>query len=71
MASVTVTYAAPHHLVADGPAIGIRRTAAGDAWARRQAGEDTCGVVTTTRAPVGLGVPTIASPADTTVAVGS
>ena len=27
-----VTYAAPHHLVADGPFGGVRRTRAGDAW---------------------------------------
>jgi tRNA-2-methylthio-N6-dimethylallyladenosine synthase len=35
LATVTVTYAAPHHLVADGPALAVRRTPAGDAWERR------------------------------------
>jgi tRNA-2-methylthio-N6-dimethylallyladenosine synthase len=30
---VTVTYAAPHHLNADGPVVSHRRTRAGDAWA--------------------------------------
>ena len=33
--TVEVTYAAPHHLVADGPVRGVRRTRAGDAWERR------------------------------------
>ena len=28
----TVTYAAPHHLNADGPIVTHRRTKAGDAW---------------------------------------
>ena len=31
--TVEVTYAAPHHLVADGPLRSVRRTRAGDAWA--------------------------------------
>jgi tRNA-2-methylthio-N6-dimethylallyladenosine synthase len=31
--TTTVTYAAPHHLVADSPLTGHRRTRAGDAWA--------------------------------------
>jgi tRNA-2-methylthio-N6-dimethylallyladenosine synthase len=35
MASVEVTYAAPHHLVAD-IVHGVRRTRAGDAWEARQ-----------------------------------
>ena len=36
--TVEVTYAAPHHLVADGPLLGVRRTRSGDAWeARRSA----------------------------------
>ncbi len=34
LVTVNITYAAPHHLVADGPARGVRRTAAGDAWER-------------------------------------
>ncbi len=32
VATVEVTYAAPHHLVADGAFGGVRRTRAGDAW---------------------------------------
>ncbi len=42
-----VSYAAPHHLVADhanGGVWQLRRTRAGDAWDRRQA--DSCGVAT-------------------------
>ena len=34
VATVEVTYAAPHHLVADGPA-AVRRTRSGDAWELR------------------------------------
>lgn len=33
----TVTYAAPHHLVAEGGSGSVRRTRAGDAWDRTQA----------------------------------
>ncbi len=35
MVTVEVTYAAPHHLVADSPIRSVRRTRAGDAWERR------------------------------------
>lgn len=35
--SVEITYAAPHHLLAEGPARSVRRTRAGDAWERRTA----------------------------------
>jgi tRNA-2-methylthio-N6-dimethylallyladenosine synthase len=35
--TVEVTYAAPHHLVADGPVRAVRHTPAGDAWERREA----------------------------------
>jgi tRNA-2-methylthio-N6-dimethylallyladenosine synthase len=50
---VEVTYAAPHHLVADGPLLDVRRTRAGDLWASRQAGapEPPKGVL--------LGMPTL------------
>ena len=37
MVTVEVTYAAPHHLVADGPVLAVRRTRSGDAWEARQA----------------------------------
>jgi tRNA-2-methylthio-N6-dimethylallyladenosine synthase len=54
MVEVTVTRAAPHHLVADGPVVSVRRTRAGDAWERR-----------TAPAPIGvsLGLPTVGVPA--------
>ncbi|GAB3872572.1 hypothetical protein GCM10027610_138230 [Dactylosporangium cerinum] len=52
----TVTYAAPHHLNADGPLLSHRRTRAGDAW---EAGR-------VTRTPgVSLGMPTIGTPPPT------
>ncbi|WP_310528539.1 tRNA (N6-isopentenyl adenosine(37)-C2)-methylthiotransferase MiaB [Nocardioides sp.] len=35
MVTVEITRAAPHHLVADGPVLSVRRTRAGDAWERR------------------------------------
>jgi tRNA-2-methylthio-N6-dimethylallyladenosine synthase len=59
MVEVVVTRAAPHHLVADGPVVSVRRTAAGDAWERR---------VSTGPAPgeptgVSLGLPTVGVPA--------
>jgi tRNA-2-methylthio-N6-dimethylallyladenosine synthase len=50
----TITYAAPHHLNADGPLVAHRRTRAGDAWAAGQVAR-TPGVV--------LGMPTIGAPA--------
>ena len=40
MVIVEITYAAPHHLVADGPVLSVRRTRAGDAWERRNCGAD-------------------------------
>ena len=54
MVTVEVTYAAPHHLVADGPVKAVRRTRAGDAWqARRER----------PREKVSLGMPSIGRPA--------
>jgi len=53
--TVEVTYAAPHHLVADGPVLGVRRTRSGDAWEARTADP--------TPAAVGLGMPTLGVPA--------
>jgi tRNA-2-methylthio-N6-dimethylallyladenosine synthase len=52
VATVDVTYAAPHHLVADGPVRAVRRTRGGDAWEARHA------------APTGvpLGMPGIGPP---------
>lgn len=55
LATVTVTHAAPHHLVADGQVRRVTRTRAGDAWERRTApADDTAGVL--------LGMPTVGAP---------
>lgn len=57
MVTVEITYAAPHHLLAQGQALSVRRTRAGDAWEARQAtpeGEKTTGVM--------LGLPTVGAP---------
>ena len=53
--TVEVTYAAPHHLVADGRVLAVRRTRAGDAWEAR----------TRRRRPrrSALGMPTVGAPA--------
>ncbi len=56
VATVEVTYAAPHHLVADGSFGGARRTRAGDAWQARQGG-------TPAAAGVLLGMPGVGAPA--------
>jgi tRNA-2-methylthio-N6-dimethylallyladenosine synthase len=61
--TVDVTYAAPHHLVADGPVRAVRRTRAGDAWAARQGRPN--GV-----SGVSLGMPTIGRPAPAPAASG-
>jgi tRNA-2-methylthio-N6-dimethylallyladenosine synthase len=53
VATVEVTYAAPHHLVADGPAV-VRRTRSGDAWEARTNTPQPAGV--------GLGMPTVGAP---------
>jgi tRNA-2-methylthio-N6-dimethylallyladenosine synthase len=71
VATVEVTYGAPHHLVADpvdgGAAYAVRRTRAGDAWERRQAGScgvpaapvPASGVPASASGPVTLGLPTL------------
>ena len=45
-----ISYAAPHHLVADGGVTGLRRTRGGDAWDARH---------TPQKRLVGLGLPTL------------
>src|SRR3954454_6131167 len=50
LVEVAVTYAATHHLVADGPVLAHRRTRSGDAWEARTASPSGA---------VGLGMPTI------------
>lgn len=78
LVTVTVTHAAPYHLVADSaladPAsFAVRRTRAGDAWAARQAGGEhahggtpaAAGCGTAAPAPAGpvvLGLPTLGAP---------
>ncbi|PXA70869.1 tRNA (N6-isopentenyl adenosine(37)-C2)-methylthiotransferase MiaB [Cryobacterium arcticum] len=63
MVTVTVTQAAPFHLIADsldGAPLRIRRTIAGDAWDRQEA--ESCGVPTpagSTGGAVSLGLPTL------------
>jgi tRNA-2-methylthio-N6-dimethylallyladenosine synthase len=53
MVTVEISYAAPHHLVADGPVLDVRRTRSGDAWEARQAQP----------AGISLGMPTVGVPA--------
>ncbi|WP_152644934.1 tRNA (N6-isopentenyl adenosine(37)-C2)-methylthiotransferase MiaB [Kitasatospora griseola] len=62
--TVEITYAAPHHLLAEGPALGVRRTRAGDAWEKRQAAPAT------KPAGVMLGLPSIGVPAPLPAAPG-
>ncbi len=57
LVDAVITYAAPHHLVADDGLLDLRRTRGGDAWAARQAGGGPA------RPVVGLGLPTIGVPA--------
>ncbi len=58
-----VTHGAPHHLIADGAPIGVRRTQAGDAWESRRDAAATApaatapGPVAAGPAPVLLGMP--------------
>jgi tRNA-2-methylthio-N6-dimethylallyladenosine synthase len=64
MVEVVVSYAAPHHLVADGPVVSMRRTAAGDAWGRRVSqGPATAGQVALGLPSVGLPAPLEEAPA--------
>ena len=54
LVEVEISYAAPHHLVADGPVLSVRRTRSGDAWEARHAAPKPSGV--------SLGLPTIGVP---------
>jgi tRNA-2-methylthio-N6-dimethylallyladenosine synthase len=66
LVTAEITYAAPHHLVSDLPATGLRRTRSGDAWEARQS-TDSCapGGASTAAGPDGpatpvlLGLPTL------------
>ncbi len=55
--TVDISYAAPHHLVADGPVRGVRRTRSGDAWEARTAAPAAAA------GAVGLGMPALGVPA--------
>ncbi|WP_328527443.1 tRNA (N6-isopentenyl adenosine(37)-C2)-methylthiotransferase MiaB [Nocardioides sp. NBC_00368] len=57
MVKVEITYAAPHHLVADNPVLEVRRTRSGDAWEARQ------GRTEPETPSVGLGMPSVGVPA--------
>ena len=54
--TVEITYAAPHHLLAEGAATSVRRTRAGDAWEKRNA------AAAAKPAGVMLGLPKIGAP---------
>jgi tRNA-2-methylthio-N6-dimethylallyladenosine synthase len=63
-----ITHAAPHHLIADGAPLDVRRTRAGDAWEARtrataaapaEAGAETAARAGAAPAPVLLGMPAI------------
>jgi tRNA-2-methylthio-N6-dimethylallyladenosine synthase len=56
LATVEITYAAPHHLVADGDVVEVRRTRSGDAWQARHAAPAAPAGVT-------LGMPGVGVPA--------
>ncbi|MFN8159293.1 MAG: tRNA (N6-isopentenyl adenosine(37)-C2)-methylthiotransferase MiaB [Candidatus Nanopelagicales bacterium] len=64
MVTAEITYAAPHHLVSDLPATGLRRTRSGDAWEQRQS-DESCAPTGSSEpgagAPVLLGLPTLRS----------
>src|SRR5689334_15444774 len=62
MVEVDVTYAAPHHLVADGAVRSVRRTRAGDAWEARTSAPKPQGV--------SLGLPTVGVPEPLPAATG-
>lgn len=64
MVTVEITYAAPHHLLAEGPTLGVRRTRAGDAWEKRNAAPAA------KPAGVMLGLPGIGAPAPLAAAPG-
>jgi tRNA-2-methylthio-N6-dimethylallyladenosine synthase len=57
-----ITHGAPHHLIADGPPLEVRRTRAGDAWESRKDAAATAVLsaaasAASAPAPVLLGMP--------------
>jgi tRNA-2-methylthio-N6-dimethylallyladenosine synthase len=65
--TVEVTYAAPHHLLAEGAPLAVRRTRAGDAWERRTMAPEPA---TQEGKGVMLGLPTVGVPAPLPAATG-
>ena len=68
MVTTTITYAAPHHLVADGASLSLRRTRAGDAWDLAQQGataQRAPGSATQQSAGTFVGLPVVGAPAAT------
>jgi tRNA-2-methylthio-N6-dimethylallyladenosine synthase len=63
LVTVEVTYGAPHHLVADAPALAVRRTRAGDAWQARNRGSAVPPAAAA--AGVMLGLPIVGQPVGT------
>nr|WP_235945875.1 tRNA (N6-isopentenyl adenosine(37)-C2)-methylthiotransferase MiaB [Metallococcus carri] len=63
-ATVQITYAAPHHLIADGEVFAVRRSRGGDAWEALQEGR-TPGAAA--KPAVSLGMPSIGAPAPVAV----
>ncbi len=63
LATVQVTYGAPHHLVADGPVRNVRRTRAGDAWQARQTATAGAGAGQQQPGRTMLGMPSLRAPA--------
>jgi tRNA-2-methylthio-N6-dimethylallyladenosine synthase len=54
LAEVIITYAAPHHLNADGGLLALHRTRGGDAWQATRS--------TPARSAIDLGIPTVGAP---------
>ena len=63
VATVEVTYAAPHHLIADGAFGGVRQTRAGDVWAAARDEHSTPTSGSPSRDGVLLGMPGVGAPA--------
>jgi tRNA-2-methylthio-N6-dimethylallyladenosine synthase len=62
MVTVEISYAAPHHLVADGQVLSVRRTRAGDVWAARHGAPTS----SSGGSAVSLGIPTVGVPSSAT-----
>jgi tRNA-2-methylthio-N6-dimethylallyladenosine synthase len=67
IAEVIITYAAPHHLNADGGLLTLRRTPGGDAWQASRSAEQA--PIAINLGMPSLGVPAIVQPAETCAAI--